>query len=546
MEKRAILFLALSVTVLFLYMKLIEKLGFMPQLPPAIEQQIAEQKAEQDNYQPQQTLPTQASQPITAPETFAATSMPQEKETVIETDLYRAVFSNHGGVIKEWSLKQYAGNDGRPVQLLAPSQDSRYIYPLTITQNGTSNYFTNTVYLQEGEDSRLNLNNKTAKLIFYSEQDGKKIKKTLFFSNDSYKTHLIIETEGLENGYEIALGTNFGIFDLESGSHLNVVGPAAMIDGDMNKYKTDDIEEKLVENGEIAWVAQQDKYFISALIPQEKATKFSVIRTGETQTTVFLHVTNNLAMQEMTLFAGPKKNDILKNTGLEPTLNYGWFIFGTWSVVNFFAKVLFFLLNRIYSITGNYGIAIVVLTTLIKVLFFPLTHKSFTSMKGMQAIQPKVKAMQAKYKNDKQKLNIELMALYKTHKVNPMSGCLPILMQLPVFIALYNILFTSIELRHAPFLLWMTDLSTKDPYYILPLVMGASMFYQQKIQPTQVDPSQAKIMLMMPIVFTFMFLNFPSGLVLYWLTNNILTISQQCITQKLIAKKSLTTNNATT
>ncbi|MFH1625768.1 MAG: membrane protein insertase YidC, partial [Pseudomonadota bacterium] len=163
----------------------------------------------------------------------------------------------------------------------------------------------------------------------------------------------------------------------------------------------------------------------------------------------------------------------------------------------------------------------------IKILFFPLTHKSYKSMKDMQKVQPLMLKLKKKYKDDKEKLNKEIMALYRTHKVNPLGGCLPMVLQIPVFFALYKALLGSIELRHAPFILWITDLSAKDPYYITPLVMGATMFIQQKMTPTVGDPRQAKMMLMMPIVFTVMFLNFPSGLVIYWLVNNVLSIGQQ-------------------
>jgi YidC/Oxa1 family membrane protein insertase len=184
-------------------------------------------------------------------------------------------------------------------------------------------------------------------------------------------------------------------------------------------------------------------------------------------------------------------------------------------------------LRFIYSYTHNYGVAIILITVLIKIIFFPLSQKSFRSMNEMKKVQPYIKIIQERYKDDKAMLNQEMMKVYKEHKVNPLGGCMPMLLQVPVFIALYNALLVSIELRGAPFMLWIQDLSEKDPYYVTPILMGASMFVQQKMTPTMGDPLQAKMMQFLPLIFTFMFLNFPVGLVIYWLVNNVLTIAQQ-------------------
>ncbi len=189
-------------------------------------------------------------------------------------------------------------------------------------------------------------------------------------------------------------------------------------------------------------------------------------------------------------------------------------------------------LHDALPISGNYGVAIILLTVVIKALFYPLTNKSFKSMKDMQKIQPQMKILQERYKNDKQKLNQELIRMYKENKVNPVGGCLPMVFQIPVFFALYRLLMVSIELRKAPFFWWIKDLSEMDPYYISPILMGISMFIQQKVSPAPADPTQAKMMMIMPIVFTFFFLNFPTGLVIYWLVNNILSIAQQYLINK--------------
>jgi YidC/Oxa1 family membrane protein insertase len=227
---------------------------------------------------------------------------------------------------------------------------------------------------------------------------------------------------------------------------------------------------------------------------------------------------------------GPKEYDLLISlkTGLEESIEFGWF--------SFLAKPLLVVLNFFQRYLNNYGIAIVLITVIIKVIFYPLSTYSMKSMKEMQKIQPQMAALKGKYKNDKEKQNREMMDLYKRHKINPLSGCLPMVLQIPVFIALYEVLYVAIELRHTPLFLWITDLSAKDPYYVTPVIMGVTMFIQQKMTPTTIDPTQAKMMLLMPVIFTFMFLSFPSGLVIYWLINNVLSIAQQYYIQRSAVK----------
>jgi len=222
---------------------------------------------------------------------------------------------------------------------------------------------------------------------------------------------------------------------------------------------------------------------------------------------------------------------------LEDTIDFGWFAFGSFEIVRALAKPLFYVLRYFHDFTHNYGLSIILLTVCVKLFFVPLQYKGYKSMKDMQVIQPKVQELQKKYKDDREQLSKEQIKLFRDHKVNPVGGCLPILLQMPVFIALFNILYMTIDLRQAPFALWITDLSVPDPFYVLPILMGASMVLQQKIMPTTMDPTQAKMMLMLPVFLTFIFLNFPSGLVLYWLTNNVLTIAQQFITDRYIFKR---------
>jgi YidC/Oxa1 family membrane protein insertase len=234
------------------------------------------------------------------------------------------------------------------------------------------------------------------------------------------------------------------------------------------------------------------------------------------------------------LYFGPKNLDDLKPLGLDRAVNFGWF--------DFLGKPLLHFLNWLERYSFNYGWAIVILTILLRIVFWYPNHKSYKSMKDMQKLQPKVAKIREKFKDDKEAMNKELMALYRTFKVNPMAGCLPMVLQLPVFIALYNVLGYAIELRHASFIptlpftniVWLADLSAKDPLLITPLVMGATMFLQQKMTPSTGDPTQAKMMMFLPLIFTFMFLNFASGLVVYWLVNNVLSIAQQHYTNKYL------------
>jgi YidC/Oxa1 family membrane protein insertase len=293
----------------------------------------------------------------------------------------------------------------------------------------------------------------------------------------------------------------------------------------------------------VQWVALQDKYFLSVLMPQGASAALAK-KEGDKLVSAGVRLpASGARTTDLQLYAGPKEYDTLRslNVGLEETIDFGWFIFGSWSVVKAVAKPIFYVLRFINEYTHNYGVTIILLTMGIKMLFVPLQYKSYKSMKQMQLVQPKVLALQEKYKDDRDKLNKELIKLYRDHKVNPVGGCLPMVLQMPVFVALFNILYMTIDLRQAPFVGWITDLSVQDPYYVLPIIMGATMVIQQKITPTTMDPTQAKIMLVLPVFMTFLFVNFPAGLVLYWLTNNVLTIGQQVVTDRLFAIRPLVT-----
>jgi YidC/Oxa1 family membrane protein insertase len=306
-----------------------------------------------------------------------------------------------------------------------------------------------------------------------------------------------------------------------------------------NKVKLNDFAEKpLKETVTGGWAAFVQHYFVTAWVPEKKSSNTFTTRvnkaTGENfigftaaPVSVAPGQTKSLAAE---LYVGPKIQKELKkiSDGLELTVDFGWL----W----FIAQGLFWLLSLIHSLVGNWGWAIVLLTILVKAAFFQLSATSYKSMAHMRRVTPEIQRIREQYSNDRAKMSQAMMDLYKKEKINPLGGCLPILVQMPVFIALYWTLMESVELRHAPWIFWIHDLSMMDPYFILPLIMGGSMFLQFALNPAPPDPMQAKIMKMMPIVFTFMFLWFPSGLVLYWVVNNILSIAQQWVITRQIEK----------
>lgn len=304
------------------------------------------------------------------------------------------------------------------------------------------------------------------------------------------------------------------------------------------KVSMKDIDKgQLKETVQGGWVAWLQHYFVTAWIPQKGDN--NVVQTRkDSQGNYIIGFTGptltvepgKTAETSATLYAGPKSQGVLKelSPGLELTVDYGilWFI----------AQPIFWLLQHIHSLVGNWGWSIIFLTMLIKGIFFPLSAASYKSMARMRAVAPKLAALKEQFGDDRQKMSQAMMELYKKEKINPLGGCLPILVQMPVFLSLYWVLLESVEMRQAPFMLWITDLSIKDPFFILPIIMGATMFIQQRLNPTPPDPMQAKVMKMMPIIFTFFFLWFPAGLVLYWVVNNCLSIAQQWyITRKVEA-----------
>lgn len=553
MEKRVVLFLILSLGIIFGYDLLLKELGYSPFLnSPIIDEEIYQ--ADSPGQSQTGSSSSSFSNPlalesstISSDNSDIATEqvvVEEEEIIIIETPLVRVELSNQGAAITSWELKKFLTQNEESVPVQLVYFNGQFPEPLTLNFEGheeVTDMLRRTPYHVEKDFLELNERHPTGKVVFTyrSDETGMSIKKTLVFHYDSYVVDMEIRTTGVPEKLDVLLGTNFGVVEWGQG-FIGLLGSAWMIGEEITKESPEDDDPRIQRDGPITWLALQDKYFMSVFIPDNPEHATGLFSQLENERVVSAGMTIAGGSEEHVytgrLYAGPKKFDVLQSfeIGLEDTIDFGWFIYGSWAPVKAVAKPLFSVLRFIYNYTNNYGVAIILLTVGIKLLFVPLQYKSYKSMQGMKTIQGPVTKLQEKYKDDKQKLNTELMKLYKEHKVNPVGGCLPMFLQMPVFIALFNILYMTIDLRQAPFILWIHDLSIQDPFYVLPVLMGVSMFVQQKIMPTTADPTMAKMMLILPIGLTFLFVTFPAGLVLYWVTNNVLTITQQFITDRYV------------
>ncbi|WP_243372817.1 membrane protein insertase YidC [Geotalea sp. SG265] len=525
MEKRVLIAVILSIAVLYAFSYLFP--------PPA-----ANRKAPAG---PVAALQSQQSSVKPSPMAAAAAATPQAglaaRDIVVDTDLYTAIISTRGAGLKSLQLKHYkdkAGATGRNIVLKSETEGDKLSL---LTEGKTLGIEPALVFQSSAKDLKLTGPDRASLELTVTSPTGATLKKIYTFVGNNYGIDLHQELVNSGTGRldgSLALVNYNRLATQTRDGRYEVYGPVALAGDKVITEKLADLaKEPRQFTDHVSWTAFADKYFMDAVMSRNNSiasARIAKISDQFVQTTVTAPAVSLNPGQHATvdyhLFYGPKDLDILKAQGsrLEEAIDFGWF--------SALAKPLLRALKFFYSFTHNYGLAIIIITIILKVLFFPLTHKSYKSMKEMQKLQPKMAELKEKYKNDRDAMNRAVMDLYKTHKVNPMGGCLPMLVQIPVFFALYKALMFSIELRHAPFVLWITDLSAKDPYYVTPIIMGATMFIQQKMTPTNMDPVQAKMMLALPIVFTFMFLNFPSGLVLYWLINNILTIAQQAYINK--------------
>jgi YidC/Oxa1 family membrane protein insertase len=488
--------------------------------------------------------PAQFEQPVNLP-------AQEGRDIVVETSNYKAVIAETGGGIKSFRLKQYRETPAPDAELKELITTSSYRdLPLYFTWGVEPRRAQIPLFVADKET--LNVDTDESRTLTMTAQlsSGLQITRRMTFAPDSYLINISVEVHNLSEtplqGSSYMSLTNRP-FASASARYL-FSGPAALIDGKLQEIKPKNLEEAdQTLQGNITWVAFEGTYFMTGVIPENQSNQtLKLSAEGEMTNSLLLSAEQVIPaagrlQYNYQVYFGPKKITTLREAGhdLERIVNFGWF--------DKLARPALYLLNFFYGYVGNYGIAIILVTVLIKILFWPIAQKGLKSMKNMQKIQPKMAKLKEKYKNDSARLNQEMMGLYKTYKVNPLGGCLPMLLQIPVFFALYKVLLQAIELRHAPFMLWITDLSAPDrlmvgvdiPYLggipVLTLLMGGSMFLQQKMTPSPADPTQAKIMMFLPVIFTFMFLNFASGLVLYWLVNNLLSIGQQYIINKQAA-----------
>ncbi len=518
MEKRAVLAVTLSLIVLIGYQYL-----FAPEMPmvpekPAPVSVTSGKAAEPAKVQtPAQEAPT-AQIPVDV-----GMQGLSGREVVVETDTVRAVLNSKGASIKSWTLKRYKdkANGGVPVDLVSPAREQ---LGLVSVENGNK-IPDNLLYMSDKES----LNGAGSVNFTVVRPDGVRVTKTFTFPEGGYKASLkvLYENSGPSMVTERpALSISMISKAEEQGVLFHEL--AYLSGKDLKRVAAGKIKDEKAGSGEMEWAYLGDKYFITAVIPQ-KGTEAEIYskKVGEELYEASL-VFGPLQIKpgetkggEYEIYFGPKEVDILKAAGskLERAIDLGFF--------DLVAYPMLLSFKWMYKVIPNYGWVVILLTVIIKLIFFPLSQKSYKSMKDMQRIAPLMEQLREKYKDDKERLNKEVIELYKRHKVNPLGGCLPMILQIPVFFALYAVLNGAVELRHAHFILWITDLSAKDPYYVTPVLMGATMFIQQKMTPSTADPAQQKVMMIMPVIFTFMFLNFSSGLVLYWLVNNVLSIGQQ-------------------
>jgi YidC/Oxa1 family membrane protein insertase len=554
MERRVLLAISLSFLVLFLYQTFI--------LPPPVpveprtaapgEPPVIGDATPLGSPQARQTAPV-TPDPEEAPDepVVADTS---EREIVIDTALVRATMTNRGGRVTSWILKEYRGEDGQPLDLVPTELPEGRTTPFAlVTDDGLETRRLNeSLYRVSVDGAAVDATTAPATIEFeFQAADGLRATKRFVFTPDSY---IIRFSAGVWRGTEavnpsVQWGPGLGDELARGGQGGFLAGayayPAQAIyysDGSVERTYAKDLASQPVVEGAFRYGGVTDHYFVSSIVDPVGPVRFDFSPVSlpdprdPTLRREFIDYTVRFASapEDVQFFFGPKQFDVLRDIDPEFTRLIWFGISAPLSVP------LLTALTFLHGYIGNWGWSIIVLTILINVVMFPLRHKSVVSMRKMQEIQPQMKAIQARYAQykvtdpERQKMNTEVMALYKERGVNPASGCLPMLLTMPVLFAFYSLLSQAIEIRGADFGPWITDLSRHDPLYITPLLMGATMFWQMRITPSTADPTQQKVMQFMPVMFTFMFLWAPSGLVIYWFVSNVWAIGQQYFTNWLL------------
>lgn len=542
MDKRSLLAVFLSLLILIAYQVIVAHLYPQPQRPSSSQSKQAVGSQGGDSSLPQSPSEGQAvqksekmQQPLA--ETRLLDSV--EHDITVENEVYVAVFSALGGRIKNFRLKHYPEEEGRnspPLEMIR--QGPRGELPLEVQIEGKGSVISDAGIPYEVSGSNITLReNEKASLEFRGKtSDGMSISKTFSFSGQTYGMTLELKIDGVpQNASSLALLWTRALDHSQTQSY-GEHGPVALV-GRTFIYEANSSvvkKERLIGPDRVRWAGYADTYFLSAIIPPEGETDSLLFSVTDGTVETKLSIPWNQQPVTYILYVGPKEFAALNavHPSLDRAIDFGW--------SHFIARPLLSLLQLSHSFTGNYGIDIILLTILVKLAFLPLSTKSFKSMNDMKKIQPQLEQLREQYKDDREKLNKEMMELYRRHNINPLGGCLPMLVQLPVFIGLYQAFMHAIELRQAPFFGWIQDLSRPDrlgtvslPFVeppgipVLTILMGGTMLLQQAMTPATGDPAQQKMMMVMPLIFTAMFINFPAGLVLYWLVNNVLSIAQQ-------------------
>ncbi|UZP69115.1 membrane protein insertase YidC [Desulfovibrio mangrovi] len=528
-NKRLLIAVALCLAVTVGWNFLAQHMGWLPE--PVEQQQVAAApEANSGNAQAQTALGVdQPAVPVFQPS--------EGREVTVSTPLYKAVLHSQGGVMKSFFLNDYkvSINAGSPAVDMVGGEASQ-LGALGIMLDGKRSWIDGQ-WSFAGDNLSLD-GNASGLLVFTGEVDGIRVVREMHFFADTY---VVKEKVRLLNSGDaprsVRLDFTLGAGHLESADNrYNPTKIAWFSDSEGLDYEADleELEKGFAKSLPLRWAGVESNYFLAAVAPEG---------TDVALKAKFQHGVYRVAIERDAIglapgaefevgtnyYLGPKLAKALENA---PNMLGASIDFGMFSIL---AKPLLKMINFFHEYVGNYGVAIIILTILIKLLFWPLSHKSYKSMEQMKKLQPMMQKIREKYADDRERQNQEVMNLYKTYKVNPAGGCLPMLVQIPVFFGLYQALLNSIELRHASFIthlpftdmIWLADLSASDPFYITPIVMGLTMLLQQMMTPSTGDPVQKKMMMFMPLVFTFMFLNFPAGLVVYWLVNNVLSIAQQ-------------------
>ena len=502
------------------------------------------------------SVPASAFEPVVADD--------RERDIVVESDFVRAVFANRGAKLVSWQLKGYAADGDGPlldrqrVELVSPEVAGQaWPFLLRVPDEGITARLDDALFRPSVD--RLGLTADQGTLVFeYEDSSGLRARKSFTFQAVLEQPYVVnfsasVTTAAGALPVTVLLGPAIG--GGSSGGRMTFPQPPAGVlygrafengllqEVDIYRPGPADLVERSVYEGEFEFVGVDNKYFLAAALPGTpgRVDYRPVSEVGLENDLVAFDLTLETLdadgevqpILDLPFFIGPKDFDLLSavHPDLVKAINFGFL-----SVI---VVPLHTTLKGIYGYVGNYGWSIILLTVAVNILIFPLRHKSVVSMRKMQELQPEMKAIQARYGNlkatdpGKQKMNQEVMELYRKHGANPASGCLPMLATMPILFAFYRLLSMAIEIRGAPFIFWITDLSVSDPYYVTPVVMGATMVFQQRLQPTGADPMQRKMMMLMPVVFTFMFLAAPSGLVVYWLTSNVIGIGQQLLTNRI-------------